>query len=544
MSESEGYQVFSVLDANEINTFKKVAILVFRAADLERNARQASDFLREKQAMTGLRLIVIVLGHVTAALDGMVELPAATLADYDVPTELLVYQGDGKKPDEGLPTGLLFSIIECDLRSVSQFNFEGDVWPYQRAKKEGKTILFLFPGSIFPVSMGSHRRAIGMLAALVDHGLDVTVMFTGPTYAKRLVAAQALSLFAVDSTNFSNGQDKWRRIVLEIKKSIARLMVKLSSQKTPVAESFVDRAFIRNSGALRRCIERLGLERFDGIYVNYAWMLPAVLAAKPKGKLLVCDTHDVQFFRALSLVEHGGGSAQSLSLDSSKKEELRLLGASDFVLAISERDAALLKSELPPEKVLVGPSSYRYCYMGVRRRPELRPFTFGFLGHNMPANVIALEHVLKEWWPTVSRLSPASKFIVAGSVCSAPSIRKLAFLNDTVELAGFVKTLAGYFGKIDVLLSPVFVAGGMNFKNAEAIVAGVSLITNRQGAETLGDVGDLHVADNEQELVECLRSIELNADEEYDRRNASQKKLMQTFAPDHAVQAIIRGLGS
>ena len=267
------------------------------------------------------------------------------------------------------------------------------------------------------------------------------------------------------------------------------------------------------------------------------------VTAATRARFLICDSHDVQYQRTATVLEEQKGSAREWrSLKRQRRAEIGYLKKADLVLAISERDAEMLKGDLGPKKVLTAPSGFRYSFRPVRCSPVGRPLRFGFFGNNMEANELALQHALDHWWGKVAAYSPESRLYVAGSVCSANSIKSRVFLNESVELLGFVKSISDFFEKIDVLLSPVIVSGGLNFKNAEAVAAGVQLFTNALGAETLQPLIGLSVVDDGDDLVAQLIDMERRPATYLDQRQRLQECLLSTFAPDPALREISEGL--
>ncbi|MDI7922627.1 glycosyltransferase [Ferirhizobium litorale] len=535
MTSAQEAQIYTVSKPKSELLLKAINILVFAGDDLENNFGEISDFISKKSQIQTSEVYVVLLGDVKELPVDLVQSTFGDLARLDLPVEILFYDDGKGRPPKNLPPATIYHLAELRLVSIQSFDLEGNLKSYARAADGKLEILFLFPGAMFPVNMGAHRRALNMLAALVEHGFNVTIAYTGASARIRQEAAPFLRLLAKQIEPFSNKQNPLLKVVVEAKKALRMFVNRLRGIRSISAESFIDRARLRNNKHLRKALAQLDANNFDAIFVNYAWMLPSVERKTIYRPLIICDTHDVQYFRTLSM--KGDGKALTASIRRSKNREISLLRRADYVLAISERDGDLLRRDIPVEKVLVAPSSYRYCFMEVRKPRASSPMVFGFLGRDMPANVVALELVLNEWWPAISRYSPASKIVVAGSVCSAPGIRKIAFLNDSIELVGSVRTVTGFFEGIDVLLSPVLVAGGMNFKNAEAIVAGVTLITNRLGAEAIGD-GDLHIANSAQDVIELLKNIELDPEAELQHRARSQDVLMRKFTPNPAVEML------
>ena len=50
---------------------------------------------------------------------------------------------------------------------------------------------------------------------------------------------------------------------------------------------------------------------------------------------------------------------------------------------------------------------------------------------------------------------------------------------------GFVDDLSGFYNSVLVMISPIIVRGGLNFKSAEALISGRILLTTPLGSECL-----------------------------------------------------------
>lgn len=520
----------------------RMIVLICRSDDPSLRSPDWSALFERLAGTPGQILRIVVIGDddpPPAVLDRLV---ASTFPEGAPPTEVRVLAGEAGAEDPGPPSALILALADLPLASVRSFTLDGADWPYRRAAAGGPRLLYLFPGVIHPVTMGAHRRAATMLASLLRHGFDVEILYTGPNFRAREAAGAFLSLAAVRTVSFSNRRDRLALARVALRREARRLAARLAGLAAPPGETFVERARLRDNRSLRVALRTIDLERFDAVMVNYAWMAPAVLAARSRRPMLVCDTHDVQYYRAAS----GAASADPpfFPAAAERRAEMRLLRRMDKVLAISPRDAELLAAELGAERVCAAPPSFAYCHRPARTPPPAAALRFGFIGHRMKANVDALALVLDDWWPAIRRWTPESTLSVAGSVCADPAVARRIFLDPSVRPLGFVDSLPAFYDRIDVALSPVVAAGGMNFKNAEALTAGVAVMTNRLGAETLRPLRLPCVVESAEEAVAALRRMESDPEADRAARAALQAEALRVFSSDDAVAAIARELRS
>lgn len=397
-------------------------------------------------------------------------------------------------------------------------------------------MLFLFPGTIYPVNLGSHRRSVTMLTAMVRQGFDLSIVYTGPSLESRKRALPFLSLFAVTVSSYSNRRDRLSYARVRLWRRIYETASRLAGFGSTRPETFTERRRLRNSRSLRAALDRVGADGYDLMMVNYAWMVDAVRGRR--ARVTVCDTHDVQFYRATQNRTSNWVNRMMFPEARERAAEIAALRSMDYVLSISDRDARLLREVLRPERVLCAVSPFDYLRREARRPTAYAPLTFGFIGHNMEANAEALRLVLEQWWPAVRRYSPESKLRIAGSICASPVCQRGVFLDDSVIRLGFVDDLSEFYGGVDVLLSPVVVAGGINYKNAEALAAGITLVTNAMGAEALAPVPVHHVAESVDDLIHTLQEIERDPEAEYVARQRAQRDVLKTFHPYEALATI------
>jgi hypothetical protein len=489
-------------------------------------------------------VFVAVFGEHAGEVEGTSLCSEQDILSSGLPTTVCVHASKENVPDPGLPLRLLRLILTLNLHSVRQFHFSGVEWPYKRLPKDKRRILFLFPGPIFPINRGSHQRALNMILALVEKEFDVTAVVASSGNELHEPAIASLSLITSECVHYTNPNVSIGIILAWLIESGIDLVRRIGATKMTSSGTFAQKSLIRNSAALRRCLRQMDLESFDAILVNYAWLLPSILHRRTKRPLLICDTHDVQFLRSFGEDSVELDAIASFLAARTKRQELRLLKASDVVLSISERDHTLLARHLSSEKVILATTGFDYAFAPARRILPSRPLRFGFIGAAMDANEIALDQILNIWWPEVCKWSPESRLFLAGGISSDDSIRRFGFLDDTIVPLGYVPILSEYYNEIDVLLSPVLMAGGINFKNAEAISAGVTLITSPLGASALGNLEGVLTAVTGDDVVRHLRDIETDFDRDVARRQRLQTALLERYDLRPAIDEIIDRLPS
>ena len=348
-------------------------------------------------------------------------------------------------------------------------------------------VLFVFPGTIYPRTLGSHQRAISVLLSLVAADVSIDILHTGPTLEERKRMKPILSVLANKVCPYNNRARGSIKRSTRKKMGLGRFNEFDEQIKKKVTPDLVNQLN-------KMCSET----NYDSIIVNYCWLLPAALEVKDKhpNMKIICDTHDVQFYR------NGEENPESKEA----KSELRWLDFADHIITISHRDEEILSRYVKNNKVstILPTFDYLACY---EIKSNANPMMFGFIGNDMQANVEALKYVINNWWPSILKFSPESKFFVAGSVCRNEEYQNISFLREGIETLGFVDNLNLFYKKIDMLLSPVVVRGGLNFKNAEVLVAGKMLLTNKNGADVLKPLQLPYTAETAEDVINVLSDI-------------------------------------
>lgn len=213
----------------------------------------------------------------------------------------------------------------------------------------------------------------------------------------------------------------------------------------------------------------------DVVIADYAFQLPAVPYALNPGAETFVIMHDLFFRRAAQFV--ASGSADSVA-SLSEQDELRLLRLADHVVAIQKDEADYIARALPHSSVLIAPVGF---HVGAKAFAG-EDHSLLFVGSNTAPNVLGLNWFLETVWPDLIARRPATKLLVAGSVCKAIVPR------ESIVLLGVVPDLGVLYEQAGIVISPLTVGSGLKVKAVEAMAAGKAIVATSatlQGIEEL-----------------------------------------------------------
>lgn len=452
-------------------------------------------------------------------------------SDYDIFDKLLllggksIYNKDFNK--------FLSNLFSVKIISVGWLTEDGLI--SDGTENSMADTLFVFPGSIVPISIGSHQRSFNLLLNLAASGYTVDVLIPdNPRLDKEKIK---LSLKCVcNRVYFYKDRRKKFTKKQTFKRGIEkRIRQHILGKSSDLPDFFSERLQKKPTESLKRWVNSLYLANgYENIVVSYAWMLPAIHYIKHLGHNynLICDTHDVQFYRNENILS----KKERLFFNKSKEKDLEVswLNQCDAVIAISEIDKEILSKNLKANVISIYPG-FDYAEAPIKQRPVGRPVHFGFIGGGMKANVQALGFIFEHWWPVIKKHSPDSMLYIAGSVCNNPIIKEQSFFDKNIVLLGFVKDISEFYTKIEVALNPVVITGGLNFKSVEAVCAGKHLFTNTIGMKCLTHDFPCKVIDEPDELIEAINDIEFNLKQDKQNRFNNQKKALKIFG-DYKIQ--------
>lgn len=399
--------------------------------------------------------------------------------------DLMVAVGRGEQVR--LSPRMISVVSALRLGSVRRINARGRSGGYVRPCDEtARRALFVFPGLFTPPRIGSHQRAFSTVLDLLEDGFDVDI----------LVKRRGAKLL-----------ERTRHYFALLSGRVSSYLVEetLEEGERP-ATSFEEReASDIDDGAKALVRDLVASAKYDVIVVSFPWMLKILDDAEPNGAMIVCDTHDVISNRWRELSAMSGVEAGPQDMFDRERD---YLGRCDAVLAISRSDAKLFESSLGLPNVVVHPISYYDVEPVVQWRSTAGPLNFGFVGSDMEANRLALEFIMRRWWPIVEEFSPDSRLVIAGAIAESSAVSPYVILRENVLVAGFVEDLDGYFDQIDILLSPAMVKAGVNVKNVQALLRRRPVITNARGAASLAPIRIPTRCESDQAFRNLLRKLD------------------------------------
>ncbi|MEA2146067.1 MAG: hypothetical protein QOG59_1654, partial [Solirubrobacteraceae bacterium] len=214
--------------------------------------------------------------------------------------------------------------------------------------------------------------------------------------------------------------------------------------------------------------------------------LPLIRRHAPATRVIV-DSTDIQWLREHRGAELAGDARALAAAQSTRGREAAVYGAADLCVAISEADAQAMR-ELAPE-VPVAVVSLAQPFDAV---PAQRSGRAGlvFVGnfHHAP-NVDAVLDFHATTWPIVRRLVPDLGLTLVGTA-PPPEIEALG--DDSITVTGWVPEVTPYLRDALISIAPLRYGAGVKGKIAEAIAAGVPVVTTPIGAEGMEMVDGKH----------------------------------------------------
>lgn len=204
-------------------------------------------------------------------------------------------------------------------------------------------------------------------------------------------------------------------------------------------------------------------QRPDVVIANYAWMCPLLDLPALRAARHVCIAHDVGWKRAEL-------SASTTPPAITRDEEAAWLSGTDLVVAISQADAAELRTLAPRAQVVVAPKAIGLSPPFPTTASE--PNRLLFVGSDNPFNAEGLEWFLREIWPGVLRAFPGASLHVCGSID-----RIVVERPDSVAFHGVVPVLDEHYASAALVIVPLLRATGMNIKLVDAAAVGRAIVT-------------------------------------------------------------------
>jgi glycosyltransferase involved in cell wall biosynthesis len=162
----------------------------------------------------------------------------------------------------------------------------------------------------------------------------------------------------------------------------------------------------------------------------------------------------------------------------SKKFEIAASREFGVLLATTERDKALLQSDLPGKEIVVIQNGVHESFLGyppVPRDPHMMVFVGLFTFY---PNAHAVRHFLDEIFPGIRRSIPDAKITIVGSHPPRDIVDRA---SDHVAVTGWVDDVRPYIASAGVFVIPLRIGSGIRGKALEAMAMKCPIVTTTLG---------------------------------------------------------------
>jgi glycosyltransferase involved in cell wall biosynthesis len=198
-------------------------------------------------------------------------------------------------------------------------------------------------------------------------------------------------------------------------------------------------------------------------------------------------------------------------------------------VAVSERDAVMLREMSPATQVHVVPNGVdsRYFALRANRRDPQTLLFFGTLSYG--PNAEGLIWFCREILPRVRRSKPDVKLEVVG-LDPPPRVADLGRLPG-VQVTGFVPDVRPKLWSATICVVPLLVGGGTRLKILEALAAGCPVISTAIGADGLSLVDGEHllIADTPDQFAQGILALLESADLRRRLADAGREAVAQRY---------------
>ncbi|BCV25495.1 glycosyltransferase [Gelria sp. Kuro-4] len=244
---------------------------------------------------------------------------------------------------------------------------------------------------------------------------------------------------------------------------------------------------------------------------------------------LLTDTVDLHFLREQRMSDLEGGPKTD-----TKEKELAIYRQSDAVIAVTEKEKAILMQELPSKMISVVPNVHQ-------PEPTLNSFHqrkgLLFVGNfRHPPNLDGIVWFLQNCWPTIVQQIPdISLYIVGDPVPNAlrEAVAGALRFGGHVQIMGHVPTLRPLLNSARLSIAPLRFGAGMKGKVAEALAAGLPVVTTPIGTEGMGltDRVNVREAETPQAFAQAVVELYSNAAAWETLRKKGLEHVAQHYSP-------------
>jgi polysaccharide biosynthesis protein PslH len=342
-----------------------------------------------------------------------------------------------------------------------------------------KRLLFVSPVFLFPADTGGRIRTTNILRGLKGGAFEITLACPARAsqctdWSERLQAlCDHLAVWTPPAE-----RPRWRRAG----DLLARLPVNVTVDRYPAA--------------IRAVSQLLKTQAFDIAVFDFVHC--AVLRPRGIEVPTVCFTHNVE----AEIFERHAEKAQNIvmrAMWTSQARKMRqfesaVLSGFETVIAVSERDAAALRSRYGIRPPTVIPTGVDLDFFAFRPQPFDRGAspTVVFTGSmDWEANIDGVRHFILGIWPHIRASVPGARFVVVGRKPPSDLI-ETGHAVGGVEFTGLVDDVRQYVYDADVFVIPLRIGGGTRIKAFEAMAMGCPVVSTAIGIEGLDVRPDEH----------------------------------------------------
>ena len=261
--------------------------------------------------------------------------------------------------------------------------------------------------------------------------------------------------------------------------------------------------------------------------------LPALRKLSPRTRVIV-DSLDLHFLRDARRIFGRAGGLLDADYAAQMRGELNAYAAADAVLAVSEKEAALI-NDLTGQPGLA--HAVHDCEdIGLAPRPFAeRKGIVMVAGFQHPPNVEAAGWLCREVLPRLPQaLRAAHPLCLVGSGLNE-TVRGFAEGLPGVRLVGWVPEVAPYFHAARISVVPLLYGAGTQRKMLQALMSGTPTVTTSIGAEGLALESGEHalIADDADAFADAIARLLTDATQWRRMQEAGRAHLAQTHGVEH-----------
>jgi len=342
-------------------------------------------------------------------------------------------------------------------------------------------ILFVTPYLPSPPRFGAQRRLEGLMRGLARRHEVSLLSFSKPGADEDALAATREYTHSITTVPYD---------VLDVELGQKRLLQLRSLASRHSFETLLMRRpeFQRELSAL------LASAAYDVVQVEFSQMGSYQLTRRePRSPIFVLDEHNIEYDLTRRTAQAPGSVARKLYSAANwrklRSEERRAWQSFDGVVLTSDRDAELLREDVPLTKTVVVPNGVDIEAFRPSGMPR-DPATLLFLGAiNYYPNTDGILDFLDNTWPLIRAARPDTRLQIVGM---DPPESVLSHRSENVEVTGFVEDPLPYLARASVVVVPLRIGGGTRFKVVEAMSMGKAIVSTSLGAEGIDVAHETH----------------------------------------------------